>query len=125
MRSTARSGGRTSPPRRWSATSRSSGTRRGSSTRTRRSAQDAANALKTTGQSDPTELFDAQLLAAWLNFANGAYDLDELVDTTGDGVADTEFLTFMVQAETVRLDPTSTHQDLFPVKDALERLNNP
>lgn len=86
---------------------------------------DAAGILKTKGSSSPDELFDQQLLAAWLNFANGAYDLDELVDTDGDGVADTAFLDVLVAAETIRLDPNRTHQDLFPLKDVLERLNNP
>ena len=28
---------------------------------------------------------DRELLAAWLNFANGAFDLTELVDTDGNG----------------------------------------
>lgn len=86
---------------------------------------EAAGILKTKGSSSPDELFDQQLLAAWLNFANGAYDLDEFVDTDGDGVADTAFLDVLVSAETTRLDPNRTHQDLFLLKDALERLNNP
>lgn len=86
---------------------------------------EAAGILKTKGSSSPDELFDQQLLAAWLNFADGAYDLDELVDTDGDGVADTAFLDVLVSAETTRLDPNRTHQDLFAHKDVLERLNNP
>ena len=36
-----------------------------------------------------TELFDLQLLAAWLNFANGAIEWNRLVDTNGDKTADT------------------------------------
>ena len=86
---------------------------------------DAANVLRTNGQSSATALLDMQLLAAWLNFANGAYDLDEVVDTTGDRIADTGFLTFLVHAETRRLDPNTTRNELLSIKNALERLNNP
>lgn len=85
----------------------------------------AAAVLKTSKSSSADDLLDAQLLAAWLNFANGPYDLDELVDTNGDGVADTEFLAVLVEAETLRLDPTRTRADLLAMKDVLERLNNP
>ena len=34
---------------------------------------------------------DRQLLTAWLNFANGAFEYGELVDTDGNGVGDTAF----------------------------------
>ncbi len=68
--------------------------------------------LDTSGTSVMTELFDIQLLAAWLNFANGAIEHDRLVDTNGDNVVDTPFVTAIRAAERLRLDPTSTRQQL-------------
>jgi len=66
---------------------------------------------------------DRQLLTAWLNFANGAFDLTELVDTDGNGVADTAFAAVMAAAEAVRLDPTATADELHAQRDILERIN--
>ena len=40
-----------------------------------------------------TQKLERELLAAWLNFANGAFDLTELLDTNGDGTPDTAFAT--------------------------------
>ena len=68
------------------------------------------------------EIFDAQLLAAWLNFANGSYDLDTTVDTDGDGIADSTFEAAMAGAEAVRLDTTATKAELLAQKDILERI---
>ena len=68
-------------------------------------------------------LLDVQLLAAWLNFANGAIGWDELVDTTGDGLGDTTFAAAIAAAEAVRLDPTATNAQLEAQKDILERIN--
>ena len=57
------------------------------------------------------ELFDRELLVAWLSFADGAIGLGDPVDTNGDGVADTTFGAVLLAAETVRLNPGSTrHQ---------------
>ena len=67
-----------------------------------------------------TQLFDEQLLAVWLNFANGGYDLDSQVDTTGDGVADVSFANAVAQAEAVRLNPGSTRAEILAQKDILE-----
>lgn len=86
---------------------------------------DAANVLKNSGAGSAEDIFDAQLLAAWLNFANGVYDLDELVDTDGDGTADTAFLSVLTGAESVRTDPARTRDALLAQKNVLERLNNP
>ncbi|HYG57099.1 MAG TPA: hypothetical protein VD902_03425 [Symbiobacteriaceae bacterium] len=47
-------------------------------------------------------------MCSWLNFANGAIGYDELMDTDGDGVADTPFYVAMAGAEAVRLDPLAT-----------------
>jgi subtilisin family serine protease len=66
---------------------------------------------------------DRQLLTAWLNFANGAFDLNELVDTDGVGGPDTMFSTVMATAEAVRLNPASTEAQLYAQRDILERIN--
>jgi hypothetical protein len=84
---------------------------------------DAVDILWTNATSDPDELFDRQLLALWLNFANGAYALDQMVDTTGDGVPDTAFLDLMMEAEDLRADLNRTAADVLAMKDVLERLN--
>lgn len=68
------------------------------------------------------ELLDKQLLAAWLNFANGAIGLADLVDTDGDGSHDSTFAAALLQAEGVRNDPTSTRAQLLAQKDILERI---
>lgn len=59
-----------------------------------------------------TQKLDRELLAAWLNFANGAFGLNELVDTDGNGVADTAFSAVMATAESVRIGPSTDAQKL-------------
>lgn len=71
----------------------------------------AAQALSITLFNNKRAL-DRQLLAAWLNFAHGAFDPAEQVDTDGDLKADTPFLTVLQNAEKVRLDPNATDRDL-------------
>jgi PKD domain-containing protein len=70
------------------------------------------------------DALDRQLLTAWLNFANGATGLADLVDTNGDGTADTAFLTVLVNAEAVRTNPASTRAALLAQYQILERINN-
>jgi hypothetical protein len=72
---------------------------------------------------DAKEQLDRQLLTAWLNFANGAFDFGELVDTNGDGTADTAFSAVIANAEAVRLNPASTEAQLHAQKDLLESIN--
>jgi PKD domain len=72
---------------------------------------------------DMKQIFDRQLLAAWLNFANGAVALTELVDTDGNGTADTTFWAAVQAAEAVRLDPTATRSQLEAQKNILEQIN--
>ena len=72
----------------------------------------AEDILDTSQTSAILELFDQQLLAAWLNFANGAIDWNRLVDTNGDKTADTRFLDAITAAETLRLDPNATRTEL-------------
>lgn len=67
--------------------------------------------------------FDRQLLAAWLNLANGAIEYDELVDTDFDTVPDTPLLTVLCDAEAARTDPTTPDAVLENWKDILEGVN--
>jgi hypothetical protein len=70
-----------------------------------------------------SEIFDRQLLAAWLNFANGSIAYAQLVDTNGDGTPDTTFAAAIAAAEAVRTNPASTTVQLEAQKNILERLN--
>ncbi|MGW2564515.1 M36 family metallopeptidase [Streptomyces sp. NPDC001514] len=74
---------------------------------------------------NPKRALDRQLLAAWLNFANGAFDADELVDTDGDLKADTPFLEAVQNAEKVRLDPDATNAELTTQAGILTCINVP
>ena len=67
--------------------------------------------------------FDRQLLAAWLNFANGAVEYDELVDTDFDNVPDTELLSVLCAAEAARTNPATPASELENWKDILEAVN--
>jgi len=66
---------------------------------------------------------DRQLLAVWLNFANGTIEYDELVDTDFDLAPDTELVTFLCAAEAARLNPATTDSDLEDLKNLLEAIN--
>ncbi len=93
----------------------------------RTAAETYANAydvLDTSGTSSMNELFDQQLLAAWLNFANGSIDWDRLVDTNGDKRVDTRFLTAMENVEALRIDPTTSRKDLDATKKLVEGWTN-
>jgi hypothetical protein len=81
----------------------------------------ASDVLDTSSTSAINELFDQQLLAAWLNFANGAIEYGRLVDTNGDKVADMPFLDAIAAAESLRLDPTATRTQLERQKRIIER----
>ena len=83
----------------------------------------ADDVLNTAGTSDMVQLFDQQLLAGWLNFANGAIEYDQLVDTNGDRRPDTPFLAAMAGAETLRLNPATTRAQLEQKKNMLDALN--
>jgi Fungalysin metallopeptidase (M36)/PKD domain len=68
------------------------------------------------------ELFDRQLLIAWLSFADGAIGLGDPVDTNGDGAIDTTFGAVLLAAETVRLSPTSTRHQILEQRNVLGRV---
>jgi hypothetical protein len=70
-----------------------------------------------------TDIFDVQLLAAWMNFADGRVALTDVVDTNFDHVPDTVFSTLVAQAEAVRLNPASTRAQILAQKARLESFN--
>ncbi len=80
----------------------------------------ALDVLRTNGTSDMRQLFDQQLLAAWLNFANGAMEPTRLVDTNLDGTADTPFLQAAAAAEALRLAPATTRAEFDRQKRIIE-----
>ena len=84
---------------------------------------EARDVLEPPPAGDAAATLERQLLAAWLNFANGGIGWDEPVDSTGDGVLDVPFGEALQAAETVRLDATATRTQLLAQKDALERIN--
>ena len=88
-----------------------------------RDASTAAKALEvftTAHTSAATDIFDTQLLAAWMNFADGRVALTDVVEpATG-----TTFGALIQEAEAVRLNPASTREEILAQKDRLDRFNN-
>ena len=84
----------------------------------------AYDVLDTRSTSQVNELFDQQLLAAWLNFANGAIEWNRLVDTNGDRTADTPFLTAIETAESLRINAATTRGQLDAMKRIVESWTN-
>jgi len=76
-----------------------------------------------SGSALATDIFDVQLLAAWMNFADGRVALTDIVDTDFDGVPDTVFATLIAEAEAVRLNPASTDSQILAQKARLESFN--
>lgn len=83
---------------------------------------DGERILRAPAKAPETTQFDEKALAAWLNFADGVFKLDTLVDTTGDGTLDTTFGDAMLTAETVRMDPAATAEEIQAQRDILERI---
>ena len=83
----------------------------------------ATAVLTTSGSSSMRDIMDAQLLAAWLNFADGRVGLADLVDTNFNHVVDTPFGTAIATAEAVRANPASTRAQLERQKNILEAIN--
>ena len=83
----------------------------------------AFDVLRVNNQVADTEQLDRQLLAALLNFANGAIGWNELVDADGNGTPDTAFSAAVAAAEAVRLNPLATKAQIVAQKDVLERIN--
>jgi FtsP/CotA-like multicopper oxidase with cupredoxin domain len=72
---------------------------------------------------DMRQQLDRQLLTAWVNFANGGVEYNELLDTDGNGTLDTTFANVMATAETVRNNLASTKAQLQAQRDILVRIN--
>lgn len=67
---------------------------------------------------------DQQLLTAWLNFANGAFDMETLVfDVDRDGVKDVPLGDVLTWAEDIRNDPGASRQQLRAAIYVLWRVN--
>ncbi len=85
----------------------------------------ARSLLFTQGSSvSKRDQLDRDLLTVWLNFANGAVEWDELVDTNRDGTADTVFHVAVETAEAVRLDPASTKAQLDAQRAILQSITD-
>lgn len=69
------------------------------------------------------EQLDRELLVTWLNFANGAFAYDELIDTNRDGVADTPYADAMANIEGVRRLDDSTPAELRAATRLLHQMN--
>ena len=82
-----------------------------------------AYAILASTSSQPRPLLSKQLLAAWLNFANGSYDLGTPVDTNGDNVNDSTFGAVLAAAEAVYNNPSATKSQLVAQQRILERIN--
>ncbi|MFB6722400.1 S8 family serine peptidase [Kribbella sp. NPDC056345] len=72
---------------------------------------------------NPKAEFDRQALTAWLNFADGSFDLGSGVDTNLDLQPDSTFGAVMAQAEAIRLNPASTNHQIRQQILLLEKLN--
>ncbi|WP_433168843.1 S8 family serine peptidase [Kribbella sp. CA-247076] len=72
---------------------------------------------------NPKREFDRQALAAWLNFADGSFDLGTRVDTNLDLRPDSTFGAVMAKAESLRLNPATTSAQLRAQTLLLEKLN--
>ncbi|TDU86577.1 subtilisin family serine protease [Kribbella voronezhensis] len=82
-----------------------------------------ANAVLNIQLLNPKAEFDRQALTAWLNFADGSFDLGTRVDTNLDLRPDSTFGQVMTKAESIRLNPASTNAQLAQQTLLLEKLN--
>ncbi|MCK4783240.1 MAG: right-handed parallel beta-helix repeat-containing protein [Desulfobacteraceae bacterium] len=65
-----------------------------------------------------------QLLASWLNFANGAVKMGDMVDTNYDGIVDSLFEDAIRIAEGILRDPEASGTELEQAKDICDSINN-
>jgi len=82
----------------------------------------ATKVLNAPAKSPENVIFDQHALGAWLNFANGSVKLATPVDTDGNGSKDSTFGAAMLTAETVRINPASTSNQITAQKDIVERI---
>jgi hypothetical protein len=83
----------------------------------------ARDVLNTKKTSAGDEIMVRQLAASWLNLVHGSIGWFDLVDTDGDRVVDTAFHDVLRDAEAVRMDPSSTRQELLTMEDVLKGIN--
>jgi hypothetical protein len=85
---------------------------------------DAELILHDPAKSPALIALEEQLLAAWLNFANGAIEFDTPVSTSGNKHAppDTTFGAALLAAELVAINPASTPAQIRRQKDIIERI---
>jgi hypothetical protein len=85
----------------------------------------SADALRVLQPSsgDGNLLLDRELLVTWLNYANGLWDWNTLVDTNNDGTPDTAFNVVMSAAERTRMNPNATKQQLLNQRNLLNAIN--
>jgi hypothetical protein len=67
---------------------------------------------------------DRDLLTAWLNFANGAVEWNDQVDTNANGSPDTPFHEAMRTAESVRLNPSATEAQIDAQRAIVQSIND-
>ena len=70
------------------------------------------------------ELFDRDVLVAWLNVANGALPLTTPLDLNGDGKPDRTAAAVLADAEHVRLNRASTQQQIDAARQTVNNLLN-
>jgi len=86
--------------------------------------EEARTVMNPKGKGDMTrEKATAQALAAWLNFASGRVNWDELIDTDDDGEDDTEFNEIVDDMEAILLNPNASKKQLEHAKDLAEAVN--
>lgn len=66
---------------------------------------------------------EAQVAAAWFNFAHGSVAWDELIETGDDELELAPFHDVIAAAEAIILDPNATNDDLERAKDLAETIN--
>jgi len=65
-----------------------------------------------------------QCLACWLNWANGAVTMSQMVDTDYNGIPDMTFGNAMTIVEDILRDPSSSWQELENAKNICDSINN-
>ena len=84
----------------------------------------AAHSVLNDGPNSARDRFDRVALTNWLNFANGAFEFNQLMDTNANGTPDTPFSTAMKNAETVRLNPASTTSQIDAQRKILQSFDS-
>jgi hypothetical protein len=72
---------------------------------------------------DLREQLDRELLTVWLNFANGAIEYHQMLDTNNNQKPDTAFNEIIALAEAIRLNPASTDEKIRQQINLLRRIN--